>query len=169
VVAAGYRRESEAFVVAHAGDSRCYRMRDGEISQITRDHSLLEEALRTRPDITEADLAYLPTNVITRALGVEPNVEIDLLEEPVQVGDLFLLCTDGLHGLVSEKAIAEILRTATVLTGACSRLVAAANEAGGADNITVVLVRFEAAEDPWARRTSLPPPPMRSVRPAARQ
>jgi len=166
VVAAAYNRDERVLSVAHAGDSRCYRMRASQLSQITRDHSLVEEALRTRPDISATDLSFLPSNVITRALGVEPTVEIDLVDEQVELGDVYLLCTDGLHGFVGEDRIGEILRTVPVLTDACGQLIGSANENGGGDNITVVLVRFEAAEDPWARPTSVPPPPMgpRSVR-----
>jgi protein phosphatase len=159
VVAAGFSRTDRVLHIAHAGDSRCYRLRQGVLSQVTRDHSLLEEALRTRPDISANDLAFLPTNVITRALGVEPTVDIDLVEESVGLGDVYLLCTDGLHGFLAEDRIGDILRTTPVLTEACAKLVAGANDGGGGDNITAVLVRFEPADDPWARPTSVPPPP----------
>lgn len=159
VVAAAFVRDEERLYVAHAGDSRCYRFRNGELRQITRDHSLVEEALRTRPDISETDLAFLPANVITRALGVEPKVDVEVREESVELGDLYLLCSDGLHGFVAEERIAEILAGAQVLTDACAALIAAANDHGGGDNITVVLLRFEAAEDPWAAQTTIPPAP----------
>jgi len=159
VVAAAFVRDEERLYVAHAGDSRCYRLRGGELSQITRDHSLVEEALRTRPDISESDLAFLPANVITRALGVEPTVDVELHGESVELGDLYLLCSDGLHGFVAEERIAEILSKAEVLTEACAGLIASANDNGGGDNITVVLVRFEQARDPWASRTTIPPAP----------
>ncbi|MBW2525951.1 MAG: Stp1/IreP family PP2C-type Ser/Thr phosphatase [Deltaproteobacteria bacterium] len=161
VVAAAFVRNEQRLYVAHAGDSRCYRMRDGELSQITRDHSLVEEALRTRPDISESDLAFLPANVITRALGVEPTVDVELREEQVEIGDLYLLCSDGLHGFVTEELISDVLSEGKVLTDTCADLVTAANENGGGDNITVVLVRFERAPDPWAARTTIPPAPPR--------
>ncbi|MCC6525495.1 MAG: Stp1/IreP family PP2C-type Ser/Thr phosphatase [Polyangiaceae bacterium] len=159
VVAAAFQREQGKLYVAHAGDSRCYRLRDGALTQITRDHSLLEEALRTRPDISPSELAYLPGNVITRALGVEPTVDIDLSAEDVQVGDLFLLCSDGLHGFVGDEKIGEILRGATLLTEGCSLLVAEANANGGGDNITAVLVRIDAANEPWLRGGASEAPP----------
>jgi protein phosphatase len=159
VVAAAFSKPDERVYIAHAGDSRCYRMRDGELVRLTRDHSLLEEALRTRPDITRSELAYLPANVITRALGVESAVEIELTTEPVRDGDLYLLCSDGLHGFVPDERIREILLAQGILTETCLELVKEANSRGGGDNITVVLVRIETLDDPWAVPTSVPPPP----------
>jgi protein phosphatase len=163
VVAAAFSRRKGRLYVAHAGDSRCYRVRKGELEQITRDHSLVEEALRSRPDITAAELAYLPGNVITRALGVEAGVDIDLSAQDVELGDIFLLCSDGLHGFVEDVRIGEILREHAVLTNACGALVAEANKNGGGDNITAVIVRIEEYDEPWARSTSVPPPPAKEV------
>jgi protein phosphatase len=168
VVAAAFSRSDEALHIAHAGDSRCYRLRDGEMSQITRDHSLVEEALRTRPDITRSELAYLPGNVITRALGVESTVDVEVATERVRLGDLYLLCSDGLHGFVDDDRIREIIIDSGVLTSTCAALIEEANKNGGGDNITAVIVRIEEADDPWARSTSVPPPPsqrMPSVHP----
>jgi protein phosphatase len=158
-VALSFASAERKVVVAHAGDSRCYRVRGGELEQMTRDHSLYAEALAERPDLSAADLAYLPKNVITRALGITPSVEIDVRSEDAAVGDAFLLCSDGLHGLVSDAEIVGILREHPVLTDACARLVKRANDAGGKDNITVVLVRIEADDEPWSRRSpsALPP------------
>ncbi|MEZ4440665.1 MAG: PP2C family serine/threonine-protein phosphatase [Polyangiaceae bacterium] len=164
VVAAALSRHEGKICVAHAGDSRCYRLRDDKLVQLTRDHSLVEEALRTRPDITKSELAYLPGNVITRALGVEPHVDLELMEELVEVGDLYLLCSDGLHGFVSDERIEEILQAATIITSACADLVGEANENGGGDNITAVLIRIEELDEPWATSTSVPPAPSRSGR-----
>ena len=157
VVAAAFQRHERRLYVAHAGDSRCYRFRSDELTQITRDHSLLEEALRTRPDISPSELAYLPGNVITRALGVEPTVEADLAAEDVRPGDLFLLCSDGLHGFVNDESIGEILRSSPLLTDACTRLIGAANGNGGGDNITAVIVRIDESEEPWTRAATMPP------------
>ncbi len=159
VVAAAFDRDAQKLFVAHAGDSRCYRMRTSDLSQVTRDHSLVEEALRSRPDISKSELAYLPANVITRALGVEKSLDVDLNTQQVELGDVFLLCSDGLHGFVSDDKIHEIIISTNVLTTACAELVNEANLNGGGDNITVVLVRIEEAEDPWAVSTSVPPPP----------
>ncbi len=165
VVAAAFHREENKLYVAHAGDSRCYRMRQHALHQLTRDHSLIEEALRTRPDITKSELAYLPANVITRALGVEAQVDVEVTVDDVRLGDTFLLCSDGLHGFVTDDRIQEILRIQTILTDACSELVAEANKNGGGDNITAVLVRIEEVDEPWAIATSVPRGPHESDEP----
>src|SRR6185295_10768276 len=116
VVAAAFSSETSELCVAHAGDSRCYRLRDGKLEQLTRDHSLVSDALLERPDLSSTDLAYLPKNVITRALGIGPTVDVDVRIEQVQVGDLFLLCSDGLHGLVPDEEMTAILEEYPVLT-----------------------------------------------------
>lgn len=157
VVAAAVRPSEQKLYVVHAGDSRCYRLRDDGLRQLTRDHSLLEEALRTRPDITKAELSFLPANVITRALGVEASVDPDVTVDDAQVGDVYLLCSDGLHGFVGDERIREILVSRSVLTEACSDLVAEANKNGGGDNITAVLIRIEPQGERWSRKTSVPP------------
>jgi protein phosphatase len=165
VVAAAFHRDDQTLYVAHAGDSRCYLLRDNELYQLTRDHSLLEEAMRTRPDISRSELAYLPANVITRALGVEPTVDVEVTSHRVQLRDVYLLCSDGLHGFVSDERIREILRTTPILTNACAELVAEANRNGGGDNITAVLVRIEEVDEPWAVPKSVPPAKSRSNAP----
>jgi protein phosphatase len=165
VVAAAFSRLDEKLYVAHAGDSRAYLIREGRLEQLTRDHSLIEEALRTRPDISESELAYLPGNVITRALGVEPIVDVDVTIEKAQPGDMYLLCSDGLHGFVTDERIGEIIRGTSILTGACAQLIAEANRNGGGDNITAVLIRIEDLEDPWAVSTTIPPGPARASDP----
>jgi PPM family protein phosphatase len=152
VVAAAFSRKDSELYIVHAGDSRCYRLRDGKLVQLTRDHSLVSDALLERPDLSSTDLAYLPKNVITRALGIAPTVDVDVRIEKVLVGDVFLLCSDGLHGLVSDEEIAAILEEYPVLTEACTRLVDSANAAGGKDNITAVVVRIEDEDAPWSRR-----------------
>lgn len=149
VVALAFAPAEETVYVAHAGDSRCYLLRQGELRPLTRDHSLLEDALRERPDLTARDLAYLPRNVITRALGISASVEVELGEARVQPGDVLVLCSDGLHGLMEDVDIARIVTDQPVLTEACASLVTLANERGGRDNITVVLVRIEGDAEPW--------------------
>ena len=157
VVAAAFSPTTGELYVAHAGDSRCYRVREGNIHQLTRDHSLVADALLERPDLSESDLAYLPKNVITRALGIGPSVDVDLRKERAQIGDVYVLCSDGLHGLVTDEEIAEIVDTNESLTDACASLIDLANDNGGRDNITVVLVRIEEEDEPWSVRTPVPP------------
>jgi len=128
--------------LAHVGDSRCYRIRGGAIEQLTSDHSLLGEALRHKPDLSEAERASLPKNMITRALGVRPVVKVDAQHLLLEAGDLLVLCSDGLHGMIDDEAIANAARSTGDLDlhKACELLVALANEAGGNDNVSVVLV-----------------------------
>jgi serine/threonine protein phosphatase PrpC len=156
VVAAAFARDEGELYVAHAGDSRCYRLRGGELAQLTRDHSLISDALLEHPDLSESDLAYLPRNVITRALGIGPTVDVDLCVDKAQLGDLYLLCSDGLHGVVSDAETSAILKDHPVLTDACARLVERAHELGGKDNITAVLVRIEEEDEPWSKRSGSP-------------
>lgn len=146
IVAAAYDPVGAQICVAHAGDSRCYRLRAGKIDQLTRDHSLIAEALLHHPDLSERDLAYLPRNVITRALGIGPSVDLDVCADRVELGDVYLLCSDGLHGLVDDEEIEAIVAAHEELREACAALVEAANGNGGKDNITVVLIRIEAGE-----------------------
>ncbi|MFO0758364.1 MAG: Stp1/IreP family PP2C-type Ser/Thr phosphatase [Byssovorax sp.] len=153
VVASAFSPSEGELYVAHAGDSRCYRIRDGEMLQLTRDHSLVSDALLERPDLSPSDLAYLPRNVITRALGIAPTVDVDLCADRARSGDLYLLCSDGLHGLVSDEEIVAIVGEHRSLTEACERLIARANEKGGKDNITAVLIRIEDGEGPWTRHS----------------
>jgi protein phosphatase len=128
----------------NVGDSRGYRMRHGRLEQITLDHSLVEEQVRLgRMDQREAQRSPF-RNVITRALGTQSSVTPDIFEIEIEPGDLFLLCSDGLTRELSDAGIESILKGELPLQELCARLVAAANDAGGHDNITCVLVRAEA-------------------------
>ena len=139
---AAYVGSSEVFV-AHVGDSRAYRWRGGELERITEDHSLVEELVR-QGRLTEEEAEEHPQrSIITRALGPEPAVEVDTFVVGAQAGDVYLLCSDGLTSMVGEAAIAEVLAHARDLTEAADELVAAALDAGGRDNVTVVLFRVE--------------------------
>ena len=140
---AAYVGRDEVFV-AHVGDSRAYRWRDGELTRITEDHSLVEELLR-QGRLTEEEAEEHPQrSIITRALGPEPEVDVDTFTVGATDGDLFLLCSDGLTSMIGEPAIADILRAAPDVATAADELVAAALAAGGRDNVTVVLFRVEA-------------------------
>jgi protein phosphatase len=139
---AAYVGASEVFI-AHVGDSRAYRWREGELERITEDHSLVEELLRQgRLTVEEAE-EHPQRSIITRALGPEPDVEIDTFAVDARDGDVYLLCSDGLTSMVSEAAIGDALARAPDLAGAADELVAAALAAGGRDNVTVVLMRLE--------------------------
>lgn len=142
VVGAVFSTESDCMYIGHVGDSRCYRVRDGELKLLTRDHSLINDYLLAMPDLSEAQQAELPKNVITRALGMQDQVAVDLLADPSQAGDTYLLCSDGLSGMLSEDEILQAVVKAETLDQACRDLVSKANEHGGDDNITVVLVRI---------------------------
>jgi protein phosphatase len=129
--------------IAHVGDSRFYVLRDGELEQLTDDHSLVGELVRRGQISAEEAEDHPQRSIITRALGIEGEVVVDHFSWPVRDGDVFLLCSDGLTGMVSDAEVAEILAGAPSLAVAAQQLVAAANEAGGRDNITVVLFRVE--------------------------
>ncbi len=140
--------------VAHVGDSRCYRIRGENIEQITRDHSLINDALQLKPDLTQEELARLPKNVITRALGMKDAVKVDIQSVPVEPEDIFLLCSDGLTGMINNEQILEVFSLTSDLDEACELLIAMANEAGGTDNISALLVRAETV-DPNAPEVSV--------------
>jgi PPM family protein phosphatase len=128
----------------NVGDSRGYRLRNSKLEQITLDHSLVEEQMRLGQMSEEEALRSPLKNVITRALGTQSLVTPDVFELETEPGDLFLLCTDGLTRELSDSLLESLLRLDLPLEGLCSRLVAAANQAGGHDNITCLLVRANA-------------------------
>jgi PPM family protein phosphatase len=127
-------------LVTHAGDSRCYRMRSGKLERITQDHSLVDEQIRLG-NMTAEEAERSPfRSVITRAIGTQPSVNEESLELAVEAGDRFLLCSDGLTREVSEETIAQILGDGEDLERTAGALVDAANEHGGRDNVTCVVV-----------------------------
>jgi PPM family protein phosphatase len=139
VVAA--RFEDNRMSLAHVGDSRAYRLRSGRIEQLTQDHSFIAEQVR-HGLLTEQEAEHSRLqNVLLRALGPEAQVQVEVDEELVLEGDTFLLCSDGLTREISDAQIAAILERAEDAQGAADRLIEAANRAGGADNITVIVVR----------------------------
>jgi serine/threonine protein phosphatase PrpC len=141
-VTAAYVDEADV-VVAHVGDSRAYLWRGGDLIRLTKDHSLVGE-LVARGKLTEEQAeAHPQRSVITRALGPEPNVQVDVDVFPARAGDVFLLCSDGLTSMVNETKLKPILEGAETLEQGGRALIAAANEAGGRDNITVILFRLE--------------------------
>lgn len=132
--------------IAYVGDSRLYRLRHGVLEQLTRDHSLLEELVARGHYSREDAVRLVRKNIVTRALGVENEVLVDVVEDTVEVGDVLLLCSDGLSDMVDDEAIRLTLeRYAANLETAAQRLVELANAAGGKDNVSVVLVRADAS------------------------
>ncbi|HSR10813.1 MAG TPA: Stp1/IreP family PP2C-type Ser/Thr phosphatase [Thermodesulfobacteriota bacterium] len=132
-----------SYILGHVGDSRTYRFRDGRLKQLTVDHSLvqkqIEEGLITAEEARRSPLR----NVILRAVGVERNLAVDLLRGKANPGDIFLLCSDGLTGMVSDPAIEEILARPWDLARKTDELIEKAKAAGGLDNITVVLCEIQ--------------------------
>lgn len=135
--------DDDSLTVAHVGDSRAYRMRGGELTRLTDDHSLVGEMVR-RGAITEAEAEVHPQrSILTRALGPEAEVEIDTLTHGVRPGDVYLICSDGLTGMVADQVIAEQLGSGAKMQTVVDELIRLANEAGGMDNITALAFTVE--------------------------
>lgn len=129
---------------AHVGDSRLYRLRGGKLERLTSDHSMLQELLDRGMFATEEEAvdAGVPASVLTRGLGVEYDIEVDFGEEGIQDGDIYLLCSDGLSGMIPDEAIHSVLDSLPEdLPGAADLLTKLALESGGKDNISLILAR----------------------------
>lgn len=161
VVGALFSPKKKKMYIGHVGDSRAYRIRGGKIAQMTRDHSLVNDYLLAMPELTEEQRSELPTNVITRALGMQDHVTVDLQSDDAQPGDLYVLCSDGLSGMIEDDEILDVVGGTDDLEVACRRLVALANEHGGEDNITALIVRIDdgADEEKLSFSDTLPRPP----------
>ncbi len=133
--------------IAHVGDSRAYCMRNGELRRLTDDHSLVDELMRQGRLTPEEAVEHPQRSVITRALGIEGTVDVDTRSLRGLAGDVYLICSDGLTTMIGEDQIAEVLRTTPRLRDAGETLIALANQAGGRDNITVILLRLEELGD----------------------
>jgi len=134
--------------IAHVGDSRCYLFRKGKLEGITEDHSLLNDFRKSLSLTPEEEKKFPHKNIIVRALGMKTTVDVDLRIMPPRAGDLYLLCSDGLTGEVEDPEIERVLREETSLNKACQRLVQTANNAGGRDNITVIVFKFADSDRP---------------------
>src|SRR5512138_2443792 len=170
VVCALFVPESNRMIIAHVGDSRAYRLRNGFLTQMTRDHSLFNDYLMAMPDLSEEQRSELPRNVITRALGMQDDIPVDLQSDEVAPGDMYVLCSDGLSGMVEDEEIISALSSATDLVQAARLLVRRANENGGEDNVTALLIRLEQVDaellaGPGDTRTTLPPGVLPSASP----
>lgn len=139
---------AEEVAIGHVGDSRAYRLRRGKLERLTRDHSLVEE-MRRKGQLTEAQAEDHPQrSIITRALGPEPEVEVDLQTVPAQAGDVFLICSDGLTTMLDDDHIERLLARASSMPNAVRALVDEANRAGGRDNISVIAFKVVDAAEP---------------------
>jgi PPM family protein phosphatase len=130
-------------LIGHVGDSRVYRFRDGKLSQLTEDHSLLNDYIKMKK-LSSDDAGKFPhKNVIVRALGMKESVQVDLIADPLKLGDVYLMCSDGLSGMIDDQGLQDMLSDEQDLDTCCERLIHAANRNGGVDNITCVLARLE--------------------------
>jgi len=131
-----------SMLVAHVGDSRAYLMRKNGISQLTRDHSLVQELLRNGGINEEQALLHPHRNVLTRALGTEKSVKVDLCCTTINSGDLLLLCTDGLTRYLGQEELLSVVQSSPDIDTAAHNLLSKALQSGGADNITIILAEF---------------------------
>lgn len=141
--------QQSRLMLGHIGDSRCYRLRGSEFQQITKDHSLLQEQIDAGLITPEQALTSLNKNLVTRALGVEDTVMVEVNEHRVEVGDIYLMCSDGLSDMVSDKGIAGVMLSPGSIEQKAKQLIVVANEGGGRDNISVLLIE---AKEPTVKR-----------------
>ena len=138
-------------ILGHVGDSRCYRLRDGALEQITKDHSMLQEQVDAGLLTVEQAAVAPGRNLLTRALGVEESSKAEIHEHVVKSGDIYVMCSDGLNDMVSDKDIALVLISNHSLAGMATELVARANANGGRDNVSVLLTQATS----WASKPGL--------------
>src|SRR6266571_299783 len=151
--------EDTGVTIGHVGDSRAYRYRDSSIEQITEDHSLVNELMKSGKLSPEEAETHPQRSVITRALGTDPDVDVDAFSVPAQTGDLFLLCSDGLTDMVAQNAILDLVEhDRDNIDDALKSLVKAANRGGGEDNITIVAFEITdvAVHDGQTQEQALP-------------
>lgn len=149
LVVASFRQGQ--LLVGHVGDSRAYRLRSGRLQQLTRDHSLLQEQIDAGLITAEQAVYATHKNLVTRAVGVEDAVLLDISVHDVQPGDVVLLCSDGLSDMLDDNEMAFIVAGQNNLDAAAAELVARANQEGGRDNISVILARHDGTSPPGAR------------------
>ena len=136
--------DGETGTLAHDGDSRAYRLRDGQLERLTRDHSWVEEQIRVGALSETAARQHPWRNIVTRALSGSEDLEVDVQELSVQPGDRLLLCSDGVFTVLSDDQISEVLRRETDLDSVCRALIQGANDGGGPDNVTAVVLEVDA-------------------------
>ena len=133
--------QQSTLLIGHIGDSRCYRMRQGVLTQLTKDHSLLQEHIDAGLLSTEQARHSSIKNLVTRALGVQSNVVLEIGEFSVEPGDIYLMCSDGLSDMVEDSALARIMRSGARLPRLAAHLINEANANGGGDNVSVLLMQ----------------------------
>jgi serine/threonine protein phosphatase PrpC len=143
----GMLLDGETAAIAHVGDSRCYRLRQGKLELLTQDHTWVNEQVVAGFLSEEQARVHPLKNVVTRALGGDADIDIDVREWRTEPGDLFLLCSDGLTTMLTDAEILERLKSADRLEDVCGRLVQDANSRGGYDNVSVVLIRVDEPDD----------------------
>lgn len=139
----------EIMVIAHIGDSRAYRLRQGKLDQITRDHSVLQDQIDS--GLISPEMAQFSPNrhLITRAVGVDPQVETEIHEHPVEPGDIYLLCSDGLSDMLTAEEISAVFEVADAsLEANCNTLIDRANANGGRDNVSAILIKIQSSQLP---------------------
>jgi serine/threonine protein phosphatase PrpC len=136
--------DGDAANLGHVGDSRVYLMRDGEITQLTSDHSWVNEQIQSGVISPDQARTHPLRNVVTRALGGKPDLQVDMQQHKAKAGDILILCSDGLTTMIPDEDIARVVRdSGGDVEKAAQALVASANAKGGEDNITVLLIRFD--------------------------
>jgi protein phosphatase len=168
VVATLFSRASGVVQIAHVGDSRCYRLRDGYLELLTFDHSLLHDVLELRPDLDDTSLSRFPPNVLTRALGMEDGVRVSIRTHQIAPGDRYLLCSDGLTDAVEPETLGALLGLARAPSEIVKALIDAANDAGGPDNISAVVIACDSHAGHDGVTSKLPLPRPRRKRRGAR-
>ncbi len=158
IVAAWLEPRTQLLHVAHVGDSRCYRLRDGALEAMTQDHSLINEVLEMRPELDDDVLAKLPRHVITRALGMADAPRVTLKSIVPRPGDKYLLSSDGLHAYLAEAHIAEALALERTPEDQVNLLIEMAKDAGSRDNISVVIIDCEPLPPMLAQPMPVPSP-----------
>jgi len=141
------------------GDSRCYRMRDGDFELLTQDHSLITDVIEQRPELDEDMLLRLPKNIVTRAIGLDGQLRVSVRSFSVVEGDRYLLCSDGLSGPVPAAEMAVVLSGGGSADAAVTRLIELANERGGPDNVAALVIDCQGGHKTAMPADSVPPPP----------
>lgn len=130
-------------IIAHVGDSRCYLFRDGKLEQLTEDHSLVNELVK-QGEISEEMAAHHPRkNVLLRSVGVPGDIEVDVDTKTIEANDVFLICTDGLTNMLTDSEMTELLKANVEIETTIQELIDHANQAGGTDNITALMVKYD--------------------------